>query len=80
MASYIEDNTSQSKGWIFDSGSTVHVCSQKELLHSLVAKKNEIVKNWKKLRGKKTGDIENQRYWDDMDDVEEHNIINQMEC
>ena len=28
IASY-EDNTSQGKGWIFDLGSTVHVCSQK---------------------------------------------------
>jgi len=39
-----KDNTSQGKGWIFDSGSTVHVCSQKELFNSLVAKEEEIVK------------------------------------
>jgi len=39
-----EDSTSQSKGWIFDSGSTVHVCSPKELFNSLVAKEEEIVK------------------------------------
>ena len=26
MASY-EDNTSQGKDWIFDSGSTIYVCS-----------------------------------------------------
>ena len=39
-----EDNTSQGKGWIFDSGSTVHVCSQKELFNSLVAKEEEFVK------------------------------------
>ena len=38
-----EDNTSQGKGWIFDSGSTVHVCSQKELINSLVAKEEGIV-------------------------------------
>jgi len=44
MASY-EDNTSQSKVWIFDSSSTVHVCSQKELFNnSLVAKEEGIVK------------------------------------
>ena len=44
MASY-ENNTSQDKGWIFDSGSTVHVCSQKELFNIfLVAKKGGIVK------------------------------------
>ena len=44
MASY-EDNTSQGKSWIFDSGSTVHECSQKELLNnSLVAKEEGIVK------------------------------------
>ena len=44
MASY-EDKTSQRKGWIFDSGSTVHACSQKELFNnSLVAKEEEIVK------------------------------------
>ena len=39
-----EDNTSQDKGWIFDSGSTVHVCSQNELFNSLVAKEEGIVK------------------------------------
>ena len=40
-----EDNTSQGKSWIFDSGSTVHVCSQKELFNnSLVAKEERIVK------------------------------------
>jgi len=39
-----EDNTSQDKGWIFDSGSTVHVCSQKELFNSLAAKEKGIVK------------------------------------
>ena len=38
MASYIKNNTSQNKDWIFNSGSTVHVCSQKELFNSLVAK------------------------------------------
>jgi len=44
MASY-EDNTSQYKGWIFYSGSTVHVCSQKELFNNfLVAKDERIVK------------------------------------
>ena len=40
-----EDNTSQGKDWIFDSvylGSTVHVCSQKELLNSLVVKEKGI--------------------------------------
>ena len=40
-----EDNTSQGKGWIFDSGSMVHVCSQKELFNnSLVGKEEGIVK------------------------------------
>jgi len=44
MASYIEDNTSQSKHWIFDSGSIVNVCSQKELFNnSLVAKEEGAV-------------------------------------
>jgi len=44
MASY-EDNTSRGKGWIFDSSSTAHVCSQKELFNnSLVAKEEGIVK------------------------------------
>ena len=38
MASYIKDKTSQGKSWIFDSGSTVHVCSQKEFFNSLVVK------------------------------------------
>jgi len=44
IASY-EDNTSQSKSWIFDSGSTVHVCSQKELFNSLVAKEEGTVQD-----------------------------------
>ena len=44
MASY-KDNISQGKVWIFDSGSTVHVCFQKELFdNSLVAKEEGIVK------------------------------------
>ena len=43
MASY-KNNTSQDKGWIFDSGSTVHVCSQKELFNSLAAKEEGIIK------------------------------------
>ena len=43
MASY-ENNTSQGKSWIFDSGNTVHLCSQKELFNSLVAKEEVIVK------------------------------------
>jgi len=39
-----EDNTSQGKDWIFDSGSTVHVCSQKEMFNSLVTKEEGIAK------------------------------------
>jgi len=39
-----EDNTYHGKGWMLDSGSTVHVCSQKELFNSLVAKDEGIVK------------------------------------
>jgi len=42
-ASY-KNNTSQGKCWIFDSGSTVHVCSQIDLFNSLVSKEEEIVK------------------------------------
>jgi len=38
IAFYVANNTSQSKGWIIDSDSTIHVCSQKELFNnSLVA-------------------------------------------
>ena len=44
MSSYIEDKTSQGENWIFDSSSTVHVCSQKELFNFLVAKERVIVK------------------------------------
>ena len=40
MASY-EDNTSQGRNWIFDLGSTIHVCSQKEMFNFLIAKVNE---------------------------------------
>jgi len=35
--------TSQSNGWIFDLGNTVHACSQKELFNSLVAKEERVV-------------------------------------
>ena len=41
---YYEESTSQDKCWIFDSGSTVHICSQKELFNFLVAKEERIVK------------------------------------
>ena len=41
---FYEDNTSQDKNWIFNSGSTVYVCSKKELSNSLVVKEEEIVK------------------------------------
>ena len=34
LMAFNEDNTSQGKGLIFDSGSTVHVCSQKELFNN----------------------------------------------
>ena len=44
MASYVEDNTSQDKDWIIDSGSVVHVYSQKEMFNSLIAKEEESVK------------------------------------
>ena len=44
LMAFYEDNTSQGKGWIFDSGSTVHVCSQKELFNSLVAKEEGTIK------------------------------------
>ena len=36
MTFYVEDNISQSKCWIFDSGSMIHVCSYKEMFNSLV--------------------------------------------
>ena len=42
--SYVEDNTSQDKCWIFGSGSMVHVYSQKELFNSLIATEEGIVK------------------------------------
>jgi len=44
LMAFNEDNTSQGKGWIFDSGSTVHVCYQKELFNYLIAKEEGIVK------------------------------------
>jgi len=44
MTSYVEDNTSQGKNWIFDSSSTIHVCSQKELFNSLAAKDEGTIK------------------------------------
>ena len=44
MASYVEDNTSQGEGWIFDSSSKVHVCSHKEMFNSLVVKEEGTIK------------------------------------
>jgi len=43
MASYVKDNTSQGKGWIFDFGSAVHVCSHKDMVNFLVAKEEGAV-------------------------------------
>ena len=43
IASY-KDNTSQGRGWIFDSDSTVYVCFQKELFNSLIVKKEGTIK------------------------------------
>jgi len=37
MASYVKDNTSQGKGWIFNLSNMVQVYFQKELFNSLVA-------------------------------------------
>ena len=39
-----EDNTSEDKGWIFDSDSMVHVYFQKELFNSLVEKEEGTIK------------------------------------
>ena len=44
IASYVEDNTSQDKGWIFDSSSAVHVCFHKNMFNSLISKEEETVK------------------------------------
>jgi len=40
----INNNTSTDKGWILDYDSTVHVCSQKEMFNSFVAKEEGTVK------------------------------------
>ena len=44
MASYIEDNTSQGKRWIFDFRSTAHVFSHKDMFNSLLANEEGNVK------------------------------------
>ena len=41
---FYEEYTSQDKSWIFDSGSTVLVCSHKQMFNSLVAKEEGIIK------------------------------------
>ena len=46
MASYVEDNTSQGKNWIFDSGSTVHICSQKKLFTPWLQKRKGPSRWW----------------------------------
>ena len=38
------DNISTYKNWILDTSSAVHVCSQKEVFNSLIAKEERIVK------------------------------------
>jgi len=44
MTSYIEDNTSQDKCWVFDFSSMVHVCSYKGMFNYLIAKEEETIK------------------------------------
>jgi len=44
MTFYIGDNTSQGKSGIFNSGSTVHIYSHKEMYNSLVAKEEGTIK------------------------------------
>ena len=44
MASYVENNTSQGKSYIFDFGSTVHVYSHEEMFNSLIGKEEGNVK------------------------------------
>ena len=44
MVSYIEDNISQGKYWIFDFGSMIHVSFHKKMFNSFVVKKKETVK------------------------------------
>jgi len=36
------NNTSTDKNWILDSGSAVHVCSQKEMFNSLIVEKGSV--------------------------------------
>ena len=63
-----EDNTSQGKGWIFDSGSTVHVCSQKELFNSLVARKKGLSR-WRMTRLARSSTLIQSRLQKEMDGV-----------
>ena len=44
LMAFYEHNTSQDKGWIFDSASTLHVCSQKKLFNFLIVKEEGTVK------------------------------------
>ena len=67
MASFVEDNTSQGKNWIFDSGNIVHVCFQKKMFNFLVAKEERDCQDgrWLCLRGHRHWDSEGYRKrWD----------------
>jgi len=44
MASYVDNNTFQSKHWIFDYDSTVHIYYHKEMFNFLVAKEEVTLK------------------------------------
>jgi len=44
VSSYIEDNTSQGKDYIFNFGSTIDVCFHKEMFNSLVARRKRLLK------------------------------------
>jgi len=46
MTSYVENNISQCKGWIFESGSTVYVCFEKELFNSWLQRRKGLSRWW----------------------------------
>ena len=46
MASYVEDNISQDKGRIFDSGSAIQVCSNKDMSTPWLQRRNGLSKWW----------------------------------
>ena len=67
MTFYVEDNTSQGKDWIFDSGSTIHVSSHKKMLDPSAIRHHH-------SQPKRQGNLGRREVWKDIQ-TEERNSV-----